>query len=100
VNLLEDIAKNSHWIADANCLGMDINLFFSDNNHGYDPFVKEVCAACPVIEECLWYANETASDHGFFAGMAPRDRLKWRRENKVILGMSREEWEARYEHAV
>lgn len=85
----------SWWMQDANCKNMDVELFFSTNNN-YDPFVREVCASCPVSDECLWYANETHSDHGFFGGMSPRARMEWRRKNQVILGMSKDEWENRF----
>jgi len=79
------------WMGKANCKNMSTDLFFSTNNN-YDPFVREVCASCPVIEECLWYANETSSDHGFMGGMSPTQRQLWRRRNGIVLGMSRSEW--------
>lgn len=92
--VLRDFSRNSEWMEDANCKNMDVNLFFPKLGATIDPFVKEVCEACPVSEQCLWYANESSSDHGFFGGMAPRDRMLWRKKNKVVLGMSKTEWEA------
>jgi len=101
MNLIEDITTNAKWVKDANCLGMDVNLFFEMNSRGvYDPFVREVCSTCSVIEECLWYANESHSLEGFFGNMSPRERMAWRRENQVQMGMTKEDWEASNEHAV
>lgn len=74
------------WKKDANCLNMDTSLFFSELGSNVLPFVREVCDACPVIEECLWYANETGSDHGVFGGMTPTERRLWRRDNNIELG--------------
>lgn len=94
MNLIEDLKLNEEWMAQANCKDMDLDLFFPELGANYDPFVKEVCLACPVIEQCAWYANETSSESGMFGGMTPFERRTWRRKNKVILGQSRAEWEA------
>ena len=89
------VKNASWWMQDANCRNMDTELFFSTNNN-YDPCVKEVCATCPVSDECLWYANETNSDHGMFGGLSPKQRQAWRKKNGVILGMSKSDWEGRF----
>lgn len=94
MSLLTDIGFAQEWMVDANCKNMDINLFFTDGTKPYDPFVKEVCMACPVIDECAWYANETAADHGIFGGMTPSERRLWRRKNNAIMGQSQAQWEA------
>jgi len=93
VNLLEDIEHHADWIQDANCRGMDVNLFFPDNSTQYNPFAREVCMACDVIDECAWYGNETSAVYGMFGGMSPTEREVWRRKNKVRLGQSRKQWE-------
>lgn len=90
------VLKAKHWFEDANCRNMDVNLFFEMNRQGvYDPFVREVCGSCPVVEECLWYANETHSQEGFFGNMSPRERMRWRKVNDIPMGMSKEEYENR-----
>jgi WhiB family redox-sensing transcriptional regulator len=81
------------WMSEANCSNMDSNLFFPDTGLPYDPFVREVCGACPVQEDCLWYANETSSDYGMWGGMSPTERQLWRRRNDIALGDSREHYE-------
>lgn len=92
MNLIESLLSHSDWMDEANCKNMDVNIFFADNGRNYDPFAKEVCLECTVIEDCAWYANETSADSGMFGGMTPNERAVWRRKNRVILGQSREEW--------
>jgi WhiB family redox-sensing transcriptional regulator len=77
------------WKNDANCKNMDTSMFFPGLGGMIPKFVKEVCSDCVVIEECLWYANETHSIHGVFGGMSPNQREDWRKTNRVSLGESR-----------
>jgi WhiB family redox-sensing transcriptional regulator len=85
------------WMHEANCKKMDADLFFpTEKGGGYSEFAKEVCATCPVVEPCLWYANETSAETGMFGGMSPPQRLAWRRKNKVTMGMSKHAWKNRY----
>jgi len=93
MNLVHDITHNREWVAEANCKNMDTNLFFPKDGENYSAFVREVCFSCPVIEECTWYANETSAVYGLFGGMTPHEREAWRRNNKVILGKTKAEWE-------
>lgn len=78
------------WQAEANCKGMDMNLFFPDKKGGtYHPFVQEVCDSCAVVDDCLWFANETSADYGFFGGMSPEGRRSWRKVNGIQFGNRR-----------
>lgn len=82
------------WMDQANCRDMDVNLFFPQVTGGnYDPFAREVCASCPVQEECLWYANETSADVGMFGGLSPEQRRLWRKKKGITIGQLRSEWE-------
>lgn len=90
--ILGGIAQSLQWADDANCKNMDLDLFFPDVGANVSGFVKEVCASCDVYDECLWYANETFSEDGVFAGMSPRARQHWRVQNGVELGMSKAAW--------
>jgi len=92
-NTYAAVIKARGWLDKANCKNMDTNLFFPEAGHTLLPFVKELCDSCPVQEDCLWYANETYSDMGVFAGMGARERQSWRVKNKVQLGMSKQDWE-------
>ena len=87
------VLKAKDWLEHANCKNMDTNLFFPQDGHNVLSFVHEVCAECPVSEECFWYANESSSDTGIFGGMSARKRQMWRTKNKVTLGMSKQDWE-------
>jgi WhiB family redox-sensing transcriptional regulator len=90
------VTKAMSWMNKANCKNMDVNIFFPELAATYDPFIREVCNSCPVIEKCLWYANETRADTGMFAAMSPSERQNWRRKNNVQLGMSKEDWDNRF----
>jgi WhiB family redox-sensing transcriptional regulator len=87
------VKKAKNWLSQANCRNMDTELFFPKDGQNLSPFVKEVCAECPVQEKCFWYANESYSSMGIFAGTGARERQAWRTNNKVSLGMSKEDWE-------
>ena len=95
MNLIQDIQNLSAWTEKSNCKNMDTDLFFPELGNNYDPFVKDVCMSCEVIDECAWYANETSAIYGMFGGMSPNQREVWRKKNKAILGESRSQWEAR-----
>jgi WhiB family redox-sensing transcriptional regulator len=41
---------------------------------------KEVCAGCPVLEECLSYAIETRQTEGVWGGHTTKERTKLRRK--------------------
>ena len=41
---------------------------------------KEVCAICPVADECLMYAIETRQGDGVWGGHTPKERTKLRRK--------------------
>jgi WhiB family redox-sensing transcriptional regulator len=84
-DLFETISSSHDWMAEANCLNMDTDLWFPEFGGNYSPFAKEVCNACPVAEECLWYANEIGAQHGMFGGLTPNQRHEWRRKRGVQL---------------
>ena len=92
--VLHAIHDGLRWADDANCRNMDLELFFPSVGVNMNPFVKEVCGTCDVRERCLWYANETSSEHGVFGGMSPSQRKNWRRRNAVQFGMSYDDWRA------
>lgn len=68
----------SEWRLDAACLGMDLNLFFSDG--GGEPAklaaanAKAICSSCPVRESCLADAYAVFDDYGVRGGMTGRER--------------------------
>lgn len=68
------------WRDDAACSGSGTDLFFPISEE--DPQVeaaKEVCAACPVMDECLAYALSTNQTEGVWGGMTGSERRRLRR---------------------
>lgn len=65
----------------ANCIGIDTELFFSEDN--YDPHLhrnlKKVCANCEILLDCYKYSLAHDLD-GFWAGMAKNTRKKKQKE--------------------
>lgn len=90
--VLSRMARGLGWADAANCKNMDLDLFFPKDGQNVSEFAREVCNTCPVLQDCLWYANETYSDHGFFGGMTPKQRKAWRVRNRVSLGMDYDAW--------
>jgi WhiB family redox-sensing transcriptional regulator len=79
--------SNRKWTEQAACKGMDTNLFFPDdrtpqNSSKYD-VAKQVCAECPVKEECLTYAIENDIRVGMFGGMSRKQRRVEARMRKI-----------------
>ena len=63
------------WMDDANCKGMDVNLWFPTNDGGnYSKFAIEVCESCDVRMECLEYGEEVSHGYGMFGGLSPNQR--------------------------
>lgn len=43
---------------------------------------KEICARCPVQEECLEFAIETNQPHGVWGGLTYSSRMRLRKERR------------------
>ena len=69
------------WQMDANCRGLDPNLFFPERGGEYREAVA-VCAECRVREECLEWALEHHEIHGIWGGLPERQRRLLRRQRK------------------
>jgi len=65
------------WRDDANCLGVDPELFFPIG-HALAG-TRQICADCDVFEQCLKYALEHELRHGWYANTAPKDRQRIRK---------------------
>lgn len=70
------------WRARAACSGYPNSLFFpvSEQDDRQIAQAKEVCASCPVAEECLAYALETNQRSGIWAGTTEWERKSIRRK--------------------
>lgn len=75
------------WKADANCQGLDTELFFPENTGLQDKdtrsMLQRTCAACTVRTDCLNYAIDNVLD-GFWAGTTPRQRIQMRKNRQKI----------------
>lgn len=68
------------WRKDAACSGADADTFFPiGEDEALAAPAKEVCAACPVQEQCLQYALATNQTEGVWGGMTGPERRRLRR---------------------
>lgn len=80
---------NFDWMTDALCKGMGADFFHPEKGNNYHQVkrIKELCATCPVKEDCLQFAYNNSITFGFWGGMSPAQRkrgiAKIRRERKV-----------------
>ncbi len=66
------------WQSDANCMGVDPDLFFPERGASTRE-AKEVCRACVVREDCLEFALANGEKFGIWGGMSERERRRVRR---------------------
>lgn len=78
----------SNWSADAECVGMDIGLFFKTVGRGsmrvWSDQVTDACGRCRVRSECLAWAVEN-EEYGFWGGKTAEHRREIRRLSGVRL---------------
>ena len=74
VSLFADrLTDRESWQDDANCKGVDIDIFFSLDETDQKQAL-ELCKACPVQPECLRDAIEQREMYGIWGGMRESDR--------------------------
>ena len=66
------------WQDQANCLGVDPDLFFPERGASTRE-AKEVCRGCVVRPECLEFALVNSEKFGIWGGMSERERRRLRR---------------------
>ena len=66
------------WQGQANCKGVDPDLFFPERGASTRE-AKEVCRGCVVREDCLEYAFANSEKFGIWGGMSERERRRVRR---------------------
>lgn len=92
--------RDVSWHEDANCDGIDTpDIFFpprekdtykliADEARTYC-FGTDELKACPVRQECLWYAVATDEQHGIWGGLSHRERnalvRKWQRQYRSTM---------------
>lgn len=70
------------WQDDANCIGVDANLFFPARGESTRE-AKEVCAGCVVKAECLSYALANGEKYGIWGGTSERERRRIRAARRL-----------------
>jgi len=84
---LLDAAPERTWQRQANCMGVDPDLFFPERGASTRE-AKEVCRGCVVREDCLEYAITNSEKFGIWGGLSERERRRIRRA-RSLAGRSR-----------
>jgi len=71
------------WHEQAACASYPAEMFFPANETpAAAKAAKLICAACPVRDECLSFALETAQSEGVWGGMDAGERRRLRRRTR------------------
>jgi len=74
------------WQNRAACLSEDPDLFFPIGSTGdavpQIAAAKSICAACPVLAQCLDFALEARQDYGVWGGLTEDERRSLRRSRQ------------------
>jgi len=85
----EQVEPAEGWQEDANCLGVDPDLFFPERGASTRE-AKEVCRGCVVRQDCLEFALRNGEKFGIWGGLSERERRRIRRQRaqaqRVIAG--------------
>ncbi len=77
--MYDQIGPTEDWQDDANCLGVDPDLFFPERGASTRE-AKEVCRGCVVREDCLEFALRNGEKFGIWGGLSERERRRIRRQ--------------------
>jgi WhiB family redox-sensing transcriptional regulator len=69
------------WREEAACRDEDTDIFFPLTDEDAGPAL-EICASCPVREECLEFALITRQDDGVWGGLTETQRRRLRRRRR------------------
>ena len=69
------------WRDDANCIGVDPEMFYPGPSPNLEKAAKKICSQCAVID----YAIKRGDSHGILGGLTGRERKieAKRRENQA-----------------
>lgn len=76
------------WMEDANCKGIDVDVFFPPHGNGTHVLASRICGECLVRSECLEYAlvvqpgMNRMLDFGFWGGRNTVERLEIKRSRR------------------
>ena len=80
-------SNRANWQDEANCLGVDPDLFFPERGASTRE-AKEVCRACVVRADCLEYAITNGEKFGIWGGLSERERRRLRRQRALTVRQS------------
>jgi WhiB family redox-sensing transcriptional regulator len=68
--------EHPEWMAQGACVDKPQRWFYPHEHDGpaLPAKAKQVCAGCPMRQQCLDYAIANAEQHGIWGGMATRER--------------------------
>jgi len=69
------------WTARASCADTDPAFFFPPQGHPATR-ARQICARCPVRDDCLSYALDADEKYGIWGGLDPDERRKLRRRRQ------------------
>ncbi len=69
------ITTNDDWQLQANCIGVNPDIFFPDRGESLEP-AKSVCSDCKVRDHCLEYAIAGREKAGVWGGTSERERRR------------------------
>lgn len=76
------VAGERRWQEQANCLGVDPDLFFPERGASTRE-AKSVCRGCEVRVDCLEYALAHGEKFGIWGGLSERERRRVRRQRAL-----------------
>jgi WhiB family redox-sensing transcriptional regulator len=71
------------WIKKAACRGEHPGVFFPAKNKSVEA-ARAICRTCFVQQDCLQYANATATRFGVWGGTSQRQRDRMKRNTRQI----------------
>ena len=79
--LLAELVNRPAWHRQAACRGVGVDLFVIDQGQQYEPRARQMCAGCPVRQECLDAALSFGDRGvtGLWGGTTPTERRQLRR---------------------
>ena len=85
-----DEPEEAGWQLEANCLGVDPDLFFPERGASTKE-AKAVCKGCVVREDCLEFALQNGEKFGIWGGLSERERRRIRRQRALDRAAKRDD---------
>ena len=85
-----DEPDEAGWQLEANCLGVDPDLFFPERGASTKE-AKAVCKGCVVREDCLEFALQNGEKFGIWGGLSERERRRIRRQRALDRAAKRDD---------